>query len=64
MKSLLVFILVLLFAHNLYAQNADSIKTAADSTAKAFAWDIEKVDKGTLMFLDVPYQNSSQLLFL
>ena len=34
----------------------DSVKAAADIAIKAYAWDIQKEDKGTLMFLDVPYQ--------
>ena len=35
---------------------ADSVNAAADLAVKAFTWDIQKEDKGTLMFLDVPYQ--------
>jgi hypothetical protein len=59
MKNLLITILILLLVYNSYSQNADNIKAQADAAVKTFKWDIQKADKGTLMFLDVPYQRDN-----
>jgi len=59
MKNLLTTTLMLLLVYNSYSQNADSIKAEADAAVKALKWDIEKADKGTLMFLDIPYQRDN-----
>lgn len=52
---ILTLISILLFVDSVFAQNKDSIKALAEAAIKSFIWDIEKSDKGTLMFLDVPY---------
>ena len=52
-------ILSLLLLANTYSQNADTSKAAADALEKIFTWDIEKTEKGTLMFLDVAYQRNN-----
>jgi hypothetical protein len=59
MKSFLTIVLTLLLFDNSYSQNADSLKAAADAAIKAFTWDIEKTERGTLMFLDVAYQRDN-----
>jgi hypothetical protein len=59
MKNLFVTIFTLLLVYNSYSQSADSIKAEADAAVKAFTWDIEKADKGTLMSLDVAYQRDN-----
>lgn len=59
MKFLLASILALLLSFNSYSQNADSIKSFADAAVNAVKWDIQKAEKGTLMFLDVPYQRDN-----
>lgn len=56
MKNLLTTILVIILGFNAYSQNADKIKAEAEAAEKVFTWDIAKDEKGTLMFLDVPYQ--------
>jgi len=66
MKILLTSFLLMSLVYNAHAQNADNIQALADSAVKAFTWDIRKADKGTLMFLDVPYQrdNSDSVEYL
>jgi hypothetical protein len=55
MKILATIILTILLTSGAFAQNKNSLKNAADRAVKAFTWDIQKSDKGSLMFLDVPY---------
>lgn len=43
-----------------YKKNPDSVVAMADAAIKVFTWDIEKEEKGTLMFLDVPYQRTDK----
>jgi hypothetical protein len=43
-----------------YTKNPDSVRVLADAAIKVFTWDIQKEDKGTLMFLDVAYQRSEK----
>lgn len=43
-----------------FSQSADSLKLLADAAVKAFTWDLKKIDKGTLMFLDVPFNREGQ----
>jgi hypothetical protein len=66
MKTFLTIIFTLLFVQNSYSQNADSIKAAANDAVKGFTWDVQRADRGTLMFLDVPYRrdNSDSLEYL
>ncbi|MBS1689613.1 MAG: hypothetical protein JSS96_12875 [Bacteroidetes bacterium] len=66
MKNLFLFILASLFSFNSYSQNADSIRALADAAVNAVKWDIQKAEKGTLMFLDIPYQrdNSDSIEYL
>ncbi len=52
--------MTLLLADSAFSQNQDSIKTAADAAVKMFTWDIQKADRGALMFLDVAYQRDNQ----
>lgn len=59
MKILLTSILAFLFSYSSYSQNADSIRSLADAAVNAVKWDIQKAEKGTLMFLDVPYQRDN-----
>ena len=59
MKTFFTIILTLLLAHNSYSQNPDSLKVIADSAINIFSWDIQKTERGTLMFLDVPYQRDN-----
>jgi len=59
MKTFLTIILILLLIDNSYSQTTDSLRAAADSAVKIFTWDIQKAERGTLMFLDVPYQRDN-----
>lgn len=60
MKKLFIIILTLLLAENLFSQGQDSIKAVADAAVKMFTWDIQKVERGALMFLDVAYKRDNQ----
>src|SRR5258706_6841540 len=66
MKSFLTLNFLLLCISYSFSQTNDNIKSTADSAIKIFTWDIEKADKGTLMYLDVPYQrdNSDSIEYL
>jgi hypothetical protein len=66
MKTFLTITLTLLLSYNSYSQKADSIKAEANAAVKVFTWDIQKEERGTLMFLDVPYQrdNSDSIEYL
>jgi hypothetical protein len=55
MKKSLTIIFILLTIGGVFSQNQENIKALADSAVKMFTWDIQKADKGSLMFLDVPY---------
>lgn len=55
MKKLFVIVSSLLLTSSVFSQTQDSIKKMADAAVKSFTWDIEKAEKGTLMFLDVSY---------
>jgi len=52
---LITFVLCL----NLFSQNKDLI-SAANNAVKAFTWDIHKETKGSLMFLDVPFNHDNK----
>ncbi|HYM21176.1 MAG TPA: hypothetical protein VEW28_09285 [Candidatus Kapabacteria bacterium] len=48
-----------------YAQQSNEhIKALADSAAKSFTWDVQKVEKGALMYLDVPFQRGDSIAYL
>ena len=69
MKKYLLFFFALLFIKSSFSQKkVEDIKVQADSAIKSFHWDIQKSERGTLMFLDVPYtkdgQNSAEYLTL
>jgi len=68
MKKNTVIILLLALIGNAYSQNKNSVKEVAKTAEKIFTWDIEKSEKGTMMFLDVPYlrekQNTEEYLTL
>jgi hypothetical protein len=51
---------ILVGANSAFSQDQDSSKAGLDLLVKTFTWDIEKVPRGTLMFLDVPYQRDNQ----
>ncbi len=55
----MTIISTLLLVDYSYSQNADSLKASGDAAVKAFTWDIQKAERGTLMFLDVPYQRNN-----
>lgn len=55
-----MLILTLLLFDSAYSQNPDSLEDIADAAVKMFTWDIQKEERGTLMFLDVPYQRDNQ----
>ena len=59
MKKLIILLFTLLLAGNTFSQTKDSIIAAADAAVKAFTWDIQKEEKGSLMFLDVPYKRDN-----
>lgn len=65
MKKYLTIILLLVLAYHSYSQT-DSVKTLANKAAQSFTWDVNKEDKGSLMFLDVPYvrDNSDSVEYL
>lgn len=48
------------------AQSTNNEKAAADAAVNAFTWDVQKEARGSLMFLDVPYQrdNSDSVEYL
>ena len=56
MKKIRTIILILSISVVVFSQNKDD----ANAAVKMFTWDIEKVDRGTLMYLDVPYQRDNQ----
>ncbi|MES2544594.1 MAG: hypothetical protein V4548_06905 [Bacteroidota bacterium] len=55
MKKKLTLILTFVFVNILFSQSNDKVNKLADAAVKSFTWDIETMEKGTLMFLDVPY---------
>lgn len=58
-KGFALVLTIFLAAHS-FSQSADSLKLLADAAIKAFTWDLQKSNKGTLMFLDVPYTREGQ----
>jgi len=48
---------------NIFSQNENLIKVA-NTAVKSFTWDIQKEDKGSLMFLDVPYNQENNIEYL
>ncbi len=56
MKKLLTLIVVSILAFTGFAQTNSAVKAAADAAVKVFTWDTKTVEKGTMMFLDVPYR--------
>lgn len=56
MKKTSTLLALLLTCLQLSAQTANEIKDEAEQAVKLFTWDVEKYDKGSMMFLDVPYQ--------
>ncbi len=53
-------ILSVLIADSVISQNQDIAKLYADSAVKMFNWDVEKHDRGAIMFLDVAYRQDDQ----
>lgn len=66
MKIFGSIILTLFLIQSLYSQNTSDTNAEADAAVKSFTWDIVKTNKGSLMFLDVPYQrdNSDSIEYL
>ena len=60
MKKILIIIVTLALTTAAFSQSNADIKKMADVAVKVFTWDIEKAEKGSLMFLDVPYQRDNQ----
>src|SRR5438270_8011150 len=56
--KILSFVLLLLLGYNSYAQTSDNNKTSND-LIKEFTWDVQKEEKGAMMFLDVAYQREN-----
>src|SRR5882672_7047513 len=59
MKFLFTICFMIFLIEADYAQK-DNIKAIADSAVKTFTWDIQKAERGSLMFLDIPYQRDNQ----
>jgi hypothetical protein len=60
MKKAVLFILSLFFFNNLVAQVlAPKNENEEDPLVKLFTWEIERAQKGSLMFLDVPFVRDS-----
>jgi hypothetical protein len=57
LKTFLTTILSLLFLVNTYSQNTDSSSLA--QIEDIFKWDIETLENGSMMFLDVAYQRDN-----
>jgi hypothetical protein len=56
-----IIILLLLFACTAsHAQQSGDIQAFADSIIKSFTFDLQTEEKGTMMFLDVPYMREGQ----
>ncbi|MDQ3140726.1 MAG: hypothetical protein M3Q56_00610 [Bacteroidota bacterium] len=60
MKIIITMILSVLIADSVISQNQDIAKLYADSAVKMFNWDVEKHDRGAIMFLDVAYRQDDQ----
>ena len=58
-KLLLIIILSTLDTWYLYPQKQENVSFTSDESLAFFKWDIERVDKDALMFLDIPYQRDS-----
>ena len=56
MKKILILILSFLILSDLYSQKTDSIPVT--QIEDIFKWDIETLEKGSMMFLDVAYQRN------
>ena len=57
--------MIFIIGINLFSQNKEII-ALSNEAVKSFTWDIQKTEKGTLMFLDVPYKqdNKNELEYL
>jgi hypothetical protein len=55
MKKLVTIILTLIIAECVFSQNKENIKAIADSAVKLYTWDIQRSEKGAMMFLDIPF---------
>jgi hypothetical protein len=66
MKKIFTCLFIITFSINLsYSQTNDkAVRALADSAVKAFTWDIQKEDKGELMFLDVAYKHADKADYL
>jgi hypothetical protein len=60
MKKIFIIFLTVILAEYSFSQSLDSIKIMANEAIKMFTWDIQKLDKGAMMFLDIPYQRDNQ----
>lgn len=60
MRKGFVLLAAILITARSVSQSADSLKLLADAAVKVFTWDLKKTDKGTLMFLDVPFTREGQ----
>jgi hypothetical protein len=60
MKNILTIIVTFMIANHAFSQNGENLKAATDSSILKFNWDIQKTEKGDLMFLDIPYSRDNQ----
>ncbi|TFF35199.1 hypothetical protein [Mucilaginibacter psychrotolerans] len=59
------FLLITLFTNQCYSQSTPKrLQKVVDAAVKTFTWDIETEEKGSMMFLDVPYDGNGKTEFL
>lgn len=67
-KKILLFAIIALISFSCKSEDkkADSVEEIADVAVEAFIWDVEHVEQGSLMYLDVGYQreNTNSLEYL
>jgi hypothetical protein len=59
LKPIFILLITLLSEFHLCSQSQNSVYFKSDEAVDFFNFDIERVDKGSLMFLDVPYQRDT-----
>ena len=65
-RIFLLIIPICFLANISWSQNTDNIKAAINAARKIYTWDLQKSTRGTMMFLDAPYQrnDSSKIKYL
>lgn len=66
MKRTLLLLFTFSIIQSAFSQSPKEVEAMADEAVASFTWDVEKTDKGTLLFLDVPYlkENSDKTEYL